>query len=84
MNFLKRRVSFAHVAYNMTVLDEIIFLVDDAAETPRPFPVNPHVLVRNNRAALNDFEVQLLVDEIIFAEKFLGGGGVVKMIQVHR
>ena len=82
--FLKRRVPFASARHDGTAIDEIIFCVDDAAETPRPLPVNPHVLMRKNRAALNNLEVYFLVDEIIFAEKFFGGVGVVKVIQIHR
>lgn len=82
LNFFHWRVDFAAAFTDCTAFDEIIFAVDDAAESPRPLPVDVHVLMRNERAAFNDSEVQFLVDEIIFAENVFGGVLVVKKIGV--
>ena len=82
LNFFHWRVDFAAAFVDETAFDEIVFAVDDAAESPRPLPVNVHVFVRNERAAFNDSEVQFPVDEIIFAEKVFGGVLVVKIVGV--
>ena len=82
LNFFHWRIDFAAAFADKAAFDKIVFVVDDAAESPRPLPVNVHVLMRNDCAAFNDSEVQFLVDEIIFAEKVFGGVLVVKIIGV--
>ena len=83
LNFFCRRISCPVAAFpDEATLDEIVFAVDDAAETPRPLPVNVHVFVREDGAALNDSEMQFLVNEIILAEKIFGVVLVVQIIDV--
>ena len=55
--FLKGRVSRADSGVDETAFDEIIFAVDNAAETPRPTPVYVKMFMREDCAAFDYFKV---------------------------
>ena len=85
LNLFHGRIDRAAVRADSTAVDEIIVAVDDAAETPRPLPINVHVLMRNNRAAFDNLEVQLPVVKVIFIKDALRGVGIVQVIDIdHR
>ena len=85
LNLFHGRIDRAAVRADSTAVDEIIIAVDDAAETPRPLPVNVNVLVRDNCALLDELEVRLFIAETIFIEDTLRGGGIVQVIDIgHR
>ena len=79
------RVGSATVAGNKTVFDICAATVDQPAERVYELAVYDYKIMRESRALGYDSEVQLLIYEKIFAEKFLRGVPVVKIIKVgHR
>ena len=85
LNFFGRGVSRAQRTVKCTAFDEFAFVVDETAERNIWLAVDIHWLVRKNSAVFDYSEMQLLVDEMIFAENIRCGILVVKIIEIgHR
>ena len=85
MDIFSRSVSRTRAGIDETAFDKFVFTVDNAAESPSPFAIYINMFMRENSAALNDFEMQFLINEMIFAENIRRGVLVVKIIEIgHR